>query len=60
MDECTNPAHWVAVDIVRCCREWPIAVGYPIGRCGICGEHPREFVRHADPIHIHHPRNVQG
>jgi hypothetical protein len=23
-----------------CCREWPLAVGVPVGHCGICGERP--------------------
>jgi hypothetical protein len=23
-----------------CCREWPLAVGFPVGRCGLCGERP--------------------
>lgn len=26
--------------IGECCREWPMAFGYPAGRCGICGEAP--------------------
>lgn len=24
----------------RCCRVWPIVVGYPVRRCGLCGEVP--------------------
>lgn len=23
-----------------CCREWTLAVGFPVGRCGLCGERP--------------------
>lgn len=23
-----------------CCRTWPIAVDYTIGRCGLCGQVP--------------------
>ena len=23
-----------------CCREWPMALGFPTGRCGLCGERP--------------------
>lgn len=23
-----------------CCREWILALGYPVGRCGLCGERP--------------------
>lgn len=30
--------HFIA--IYRCCRDWPIKVGMPVGRCGICGERP--------------------
>jgi len=26
--------------IGECCREWPMAFGYPVGRCGICREAP--------------------
>lgn len=26
--------------IGECCREWPMAAGFPVGRCGICGEPP--------------------
>jgi hypothetical protein len=26
--------------IGECCREWPMAAGYPVGRCGICREAP--------------------
>lgn len=26
--------------IGRCCREWILALGYPVGRCGLCGERP--------------------
>lgn len=33
--------------IGQCCREWPLAAGYPVGRCGICGEVP-EFLREDD------------
>ena len=24
-----------------CCRVWPLAIGFPVGRCGICGQRPR-------------------
>lgn len=27
--------------IAVCCREWELAFGYPVGRCGICGQRPR-------------------
>ena len=23
-----------------CCREWILAMGYPVGRCGYCSERP--------------------
>ena len=26
--------------IGACCREWPLALGFPTGRCGLCGERP--------------------
>jgi hypothetical protein len=26
--------------IAACCREWPVALGQRIGRCGFCGERP--------------------
>lgn len=26
--------------IGECCREWPMAAGFPAGRCGLCGESP--------------------
>ena len=26
--------------IAVCCREWPVALGQRIGRCGFCGERP--------------------
>lgn len=25
---------------MACCRVWPIIVGQPLGRCGICGQRP--------------------
>ncbi len=24
-----------------CCREWELAIGVPVGRCGLCGKKPR-------------------
>jgi hypothetical protein len=24
-----------------CCREWVLALGYPLGSCGLCGERPQ-------------------
>jgi hypothetical protein len=33
--------------IGECCREWPMAAGYPPGRCGLCKERP-EFKREDD------------
>lgn len=33
--------------IGECCREWPMAAGYPAGRCGLCGKAP-EFKREDD------------
>lgn len=39
-----TPLERLPTVIVRCCREWPVAVtGHPggsWGRCGICGERP--------------------
>jgi hypothetical protein len=35
------------VYIGKCCREWPMAFGYPPGRCGYCGDAP-EFLRWDD------------
>lgn len=26
--------------IGRCCREWILATGFHVGRCGLCGERP--------------------
>ena len=26
--------------IAYCCREWIAPVGYPGGRCGLCGQRP--------------------
>lgn len=26
--------------IGECCREWPLAAGYKVGRCGLCNEKP--------------------
>lgn len=26
--------------IGRCCRDWIMALGFPAGRCGLCGEKP--------------------
>lgn len=26
--------------IGECCREWVLASGVPVGRCGLCGERP--------------------
>ena len=26
--------------IGECCREWVLAVGVPVGTCGLCGERP--------------------
>lgn len=25
----------------ECCRVWEVALGFKIGRCGYCGQHPR-------------------
>lgn len=36
-----------------CCREWPMAFGYPVGRCGICGEAP-EYKRDDDQCSCFH------
>jgi hypothetical protein len=35
-----NPLEPLATYIGVCCREWPLAVGVPVGRCGLCGERP--------------------
>lgn len=24
----------------QCCRKWPLAFGFPVGKCGLCGEKP--------------------
>lgn len=26
--------------VVKCCREWEVALGFKVGRCGYCGERP--------------------
>lgn len=26
--------------IGECCVEWPLAAGFKVGRCGLCGERP--------------------
>jgi hypothetical protein len=26
--------------MARCCRDWPVLMLTPIGRCGYCGERP--------------------
>jgi hypothetical protein len=26
--------------VARCCRAWVIAIGYPVRKCGLCGEVP--------------------
>lgn len=26
--------------IGECCQEWVLAAGFPVGRCGYCGERP--------------------
>jgi len=26
--------------VARCCRRWPIALGYPVRRCKLCNEAP--------------------
>lgn len=33
-----------------CCREWPVAVGWPIRRCGYCGQRPTTLVRLAQTV----------
>ena len=30
----------VTLVTARCCTDWPVAFGWPYGRCGICGERP--------------------
>jgi hypothetical protein len=35
-----NPLPKWPIYIGSCCREWPLAVGIPVGRCGLCGERP--------------------
>lgn len=32
-----EPIHYV---VARCCRPWPIAIGYPVRNCGLCGKLP--------------------
>ena len=29
------------VVVWRCCRPWPIVLGWPVRRCGLCGERPQ-------------------
>lgn len=33
--------------IGECCREWILAAGFPVGRCGLCKEKPT-YKREAD------------
>lgn len=35
-----NPLPRYITYIGECCREWVLAAGYPVGRCGLCGERP--------------------
>jgi hypothetical protein len=35
-----SPLERVPTYIGFCCREWPLPIGYPPGRCGLCGERP--------------------
>jgi hypothetical protein len=28
------------VETWRCCRDWPIAILFPVGRCGLCEQRP--------------------
>lgn len=37
--------------IGMCCREWDLAVGYPVGRCGLCGEKPT-YLRPSEPVRV--------
>lgn len=33
-----------------CCREWEMAVGFPPGRCGLCGKRPTRKETDGQPI----------
>lgn len=40
--------------IAYCCREWTAPLGYPPGRCGLCGETPAFLREDPDsPLLIH-------
>lgn len=30
----------MTVVTARCCRDWPVVLGYPLRRCGYCGHVP--------------------
>ena len=35
------PLPEVATAVAVCCREWTIALGHPLSRCGYCNERPK-------------------
>lgn len=41
-DTCKSSGQFGPYRIVywRCCRTWPIALGEPVGRCGLCHQRP--------------------
>lgn len=35
-----KPPDVIPTGIAHCCRDWVVALGYPWGSCGLCGERP--------------------
>lgn len=35
-----GPLPKIGTYIGYCCREWVLALGFQVGRCGLCGEKP--------------------
>lgn len=34
---------------VFCCRRWPVVLGFPVRRCGLCGRRPVRTVNGTVP-----------